>query len=210
MCEGPRPFIPVPNVFKVQLVYTLYSQRIENVFNVRSGGGVTAADADRIQGIFATWWNATARPQVSLSTSLVLMVLDALDAAVSLHREYTTGWTAVGSNGSAALPGGSTTCIKLATGTRGRSYRGRIYWPGLPGANVSAGLLTTAYRDALAAAVNTLRTNLAADVAGDKLVIVSYCSNKVWRAAGVATEVTSASAHTLVDSQRRRLIGRGL
>jgi hypothetical protein len=210
MCVGARPFIPVPNVFKVQLVYTLYSQRIENVFNVRSGGGLAVADADRIQTVFSTWWNTNARPQVSISTSLVLMVFDALDAAASLHKEYTTGWTAVGSNGSAALPGGSTTSIKLATGTRGRSYRGRIYWPGLPAANVTAGLISTAYRDALATAVNALRTSLAADVASDKLVVVSYCANGVWRTTGVATEITSASGHTLVDSQRRRLIGRGL
>lgn len=210
MCEGTRPFIPVAGVFKVQLIYSLFAQRIENVFNVRSGGGVLTADADRIEAVFANWWTTSMRNQVTSSASLVTIILDALDAASSLHKEYTSGWTAPGLMGGTPFPGGTTTSVKLATGIRGRSYRGRIYWPGLTVNQVTNGLLTTTARDAIATSVNLLRTSLAADVASDRLVVVSYCQDGAWLTNGVATEITSASAHLLVDSQRRRLIGRGL
>ena len=206
----PRPFIPVPNTFKVQLVYSLYNQRCENVLYVKSGAGLTNADADRIEGVFAAWWNNTYRALISSYCSLVLIVIDALDAITGLHREYTTGWTPTGSNATAALPGGTTTAIKHATGVRGRSFRGRSYVVGLATNDIASGLVITTKRDSLQAAFNTLRTNLAADAAGDQLVVVSFMENGVWRAQGLATPVVSSSAHQNVDSQRRRLIGRGL
>ena len=177
---------------------------------VKSGAGVTNADADRIEGVFASWWTNTYRANISSNCSLILIVLDALDAINGLHREYTTGWTVAGGNATVALPGGTTTAAKHATGVRGRSFRGRSYVVGLAQNDVASGLVVVARRDAIQAAFNTLRTNLAADAAGDQLVVVSFMENGVWRAQGVATPVVSSSAHQNVDSQRRRLIGRGL
>ena len=176
----------------------------------RAGAGVTNADADRIEGVFASWWTNTYRANISSNCSLILIVLDALDAINGLHREYTTGWTVAGGNATVALPGGTTTAVKHATGVRGRSFRGRSYVVGLAQNDVASGLVVVARRDAIQAAFNTLRTNLAADAAGDQLVVVSFMENGVWRAQGVATPVVSSSAHQNVDSQRRRLIGRGL
>lgn len=212
MCTGSHPFIPVPGVFKVQMVYTLHGQRIENVFNVKSGAGLTAADADRIEAVFATWWNGTVRLQQSNNVSLVLIVLDALDSASGLHREYTTGWTQAGAVATSVTSSGVTAAVKLATGLRGRSFRGRIYWPGISANWVTTltSQLTPAIATQIQTYVNTLRTALTGDAAGDKLVVVSYCHDHVWRTTGVATEVTSASTHLNLDSMRRRLPGRGL
>jgi hypothetical protein len=210
MCRGSHGFIPVAGVVKIQLIYTYNGQSIENVFNVISGGSLLLADLDRIEGVFASWWTATGRAQVPNNISLVKIVADALGGSAGLHKEYTSGFTGAGLLGATQLPGSCTTSVKLATGTRGRSFRGRIYWPGLIGADLNNGLLTTTRRDAIQAAVNTLRTSLTADGSNDQLAVVSYCVGGVWRGAGVATPVTSASAHLLVDSQRRRLIGRGL
>lgn len=205
-----RPFIQVPGVFKVQLVYSLYSQRIENVLNVKSGGSLLGADADRIETVFAAWWNASARAQVGPQCSLVLIVLDALDDASGLHREYTTGWSPAGTSTGTCYPNNVTSSVKLATGLRGRSFRGRMYWPGLTGNQITGLQLQSATQTAIQTAVNLLRTNLTSDSAGDKLVVVSYRTGGVWRASGVATEVTAATVHLNLDSQRRRLAGRGL
>jgi len=205
-----RPFIPVPGVFKVQLVMSYQGQRIENVFNVKSGAGLTVTDADRIEAVFANWWNTSMRLQVGATCTLVLIILDALDAAASLHKEYTTGWTAAGAIASTAMPGNVTSSVKLATGIRGRSFRGRFYWPALSSSQISGGQLLAATQTAIQTAANALRTSLAADAAADKLVVVSYMAGGVWRSAGVATEVTSCSAHANLDSMRRRLPGRGL
>jgi len=206
-----HPFIPVPGVFKVQLIYAKDGQKIENVFNVKSGAGLASADADRIFAVFVSWWNTNVRPTVASTVSLNLVVFDALDAAASLHKEYTSGWTPAGSSGNAALPNNCTKALKLATTTRGRSYRGRIYWPAMNSTLVVNSVLTSTYRDTLVTAANVLRTSLAADSAADKLVVVSYKNNGVWRTTGVATEVTAITAATLnMDNMRRRLPGRGL
>lgn len=206
-----RPFIPVPGVFKVQLIYGLYSQAIENVFNVRSGGGLLIADANRIEAVFANWWTTTGRAQVPVQLTLNKIIIDGLDSAAGLHQEYTSGWTAAGSGTSGVpMPGSVTTSIKLSTGLRGRSYRGRMYWPAIGINDVSNGLLATARRDAIVAAVNTLKTSLTSGSPSDSLVIVSYRTGGVWRVTGVATGVTAASGHVNIDSMRRRLVGRGL
>lgn len=205
-----RPFIPVAGVFRCQLVYSYQGQRIENVFNVRSGGGLVAVDADRIEAVLAAWWTATARAQCASTLSLVLIVLDALDVPAGLHKEYTSGWTAAGSNAGTAMPGNVTACVKLATGLRGRSYRGRWYWPAITSGMTNGGQLSSVSQLAIQSALNLLRTNLAAGSPADHLVVVSYMHDGVWRATGTVTDVTACTGHLNLDSQRRRLPGRGL
>lgn len=204
MCVGSRPFIPAPNAVRVQLIYTLFSQRIENVFHVRSGGGLAVADLDRIEGVFASWWTATGRMQVSNNASLVLIVLDALGVENDLHKEYSAGWTAAGGLAVASAPPQETLAVKLATALAGRSYRGRIYWPGLSATQITSGLISATYRDSVVAAVNTLKTNLAAG--GDALAVVSYCHDKAWRSVAAVTVVSGVSARTTMCQQRRRRV----
>lgn len=204
MCEGSRPFIPAPGTVRVQLIYTLFSQRIENVFHVLSGGGLLTADLDRIEGVFAAWWTATGRAQVPNNVSLVLIVLDALAVESGLHKEYSSGWTAAGSIGSPALAGQNTMAVKLATSFSGRSFRGRIFWPGLTVADQPAGLVSATRRDTIVAAVNTLRTNLS--TGGDTLAVVSYCHGGAWRTTATVTAITGVSAKTTIAQQKRRRV----
>lgn len=204
MCEGSRPFIPAASTMRVQLIYTLNSQRIENVFHVLSGGGLLVADLDRVEAVFATWWTTPGRAQVPNNVSLVLIVIDALNVESGLHKEYSSGWTVAGGLGSPALAGQNTMAVKLATSFSGRSFRGRIYWPGFTSADISAGLVTTARRDGVVAAVNTLRTSLAAG--GDTLAVVSYCHGGAWRAAATVTGITGVSAKTTLAQQKRRRV----
>lgn len=204
MCEGSRPFIPAPSTVRVQLIYTVFSQSIENVFHVKSGGGLLTADLDRIEAVFAAWWTNTARVQVPSQVSLVRIITDALNVESGLHKEYTTGWTAAGTLGGTTLPAQNTITVKLSTAFAGRSFRGRIYWPCLQTNDYNSGLISTTRRDAVVAAVNTLRTSLAAG--GDELAIVSYCHLKVWRDVAVVTPVTGVSSKTTITQQKRRRV----
>lgn len=188
----------------MQLIYSLFSQPIENVLHVLSGGGVLVADMDRIEGVIAAWWTATGRAKCSLNLSLVRIVADALNVENGLHKEYTTGWTATGNDAAASAPGQNTMAIKLATGFSGRSFRGRVFWPGIPANQIVSGLLTAGYRDGTVVAFNTLRTNLAAG--GDQLAVVSYCHDGAWRANAVVTPVTNVSAKTTLCQQKRRRV----
>jgi hypothetical protein len=204
MCEGSRPFIPAPGVVRLQLIYTLYSQRIENVFHILSGGGLLTPDLDRIEGVFAAWYTATGRFQVSNSASLVLIVADALNVESGLHKEYSSGWTAIGGVGTGAAPGQNTMAVKLATSFSGRSFRGRIFWPALATSDLSGGLIVTGRRDGVVAAINTLRASLTAG--GDNLCVTSYCHGGAWRTTAVSTIVTGVSAKTTICQQKRRRV----
>lgn len=204
MCVGVHGFIAAPGTVRVQLIYTLYSQRIENVFHVQSGGGLLTADLDRIEAVFATWWTGTGRVQACAQVSLVLIVADALNVESGLHKEYSTGWTAVGSAAGTASPGQNALTVKLGTALAGRSYRGRIYWAGLPQSDMVSGLWTTARRDAVVTVISSLRTALAAG--GDTLAVVSYCHLGAWRATAAITPVTSVSSKTTVTQQKRRRV----
>lgn len=204
MCEGAHAFIPVPATVRVQLIYTLNSQRMENVFHVISGGGMLVADLDRIEAVFAAWWTATGRNQVNNNVSLVLMVLDALNVESGLHKEYTSGWTVAGALATGLCVGQNALTVKLSTAFSGRSFRGRIFWTGIGANDIVSGLVTAARRDATVTAIGTLRTNLTAG--GDTLAVVSYCHLGAWRATGVATAVSGQSAKTTLTQQKRRRV----
>lgn len=116
------------------------------------------------------------------------------------------------------IPASGTCCIKKATASRGRSYRGRMYMPGIPQSALVSG-------DA-----NTLNSTFISNLLGDTIaflasiaishpeltpVVVSKFSGidsdgkPIPRAAGVKTPVTVYTINNQMDSQRRRLTGRG-
>lgn len=125
---------------------------------------------------------------------------------------YIRSYTAVvGRLAAESLPPQCCSVLSLRTALKGRSYRGRIYLPGLPETYDTAGALTaTAVTD-----IGTIITNLLgvfgpAGTNGDwRLGVISRYLNKVKRAVPVITQVTSASLDAYVMSQRRRVAGVG-
>lgn len=111
----------------------------------------------------------------------------------------------------AAMPTQNSLAIKRETGAVGRSYRGRVYWPIWNGAMLAS-------QDAVSAAVATGAANaLAAFQAAVEggtypctMVLVSFQTAGAPNNPGIATPVTGWSYTDLnIDSQRRRLVGRG-
>lgn len=101
--------------------------------------------------------------------------------------------------------------LSLRTDLKGRSYRGRVYLPGISELDVdmksfNAGAIT---------AFSTIATQLLAvfGPAGSdtqwRLAVISRWNNKVKRATPVATQVTSIAVDTIPFSQRRRVFGVG-
>ncbi len=115
------------------------------------------------------------------------------------------------SGGGDTLPSDVCIAVKKGTGNLGRSGRGRWYWP----LGVASALV---HPDEVAAAqITTIETALQDFQAGVETItgtplmgIVSYRHGGVARAAGLFQHITSWSvADAFVDSQRRRLLGRG-
>ena len=211
------PFVPVPRTAEVEAVYLLDGQIVENTYYFRNAGTPVLSDlvalADEINSAIRT----SLLPSLASALQLIRVVATLLDAVDSLVYVSTTSLPASGGSADEVMPSNVAACISLRTSHRGRSFRGRNYVTGLPNGFVAgnvitpplAGAITTAYTAILAAPVD----------AGWEPVVVSRYSGftivdgrkvPTPREEGIATPITSHFlTDNTVDSQRRRLPGRG-
>lgn len=201
-------FIPVPNVASVELIFDIFGQRCENVFHVKLSSSWTAADMAEAGSIFVDWFSAHGKQLMHSDCSLAKIVIRDLTSQNGLAAEYTTGLPIAGTiTGSETMPLNVAACVSFGTNNRGRSYRGRTYQTGLTIAATNNNNLQTSYRNALVSAYGALITAVSGMPAA--LVVVSRYTNKAPRTAGIGTTITSVSVDPNIDSQRRRLTGRG-
>lgn len=201
-------FIPVPGVIETRIRGTLDGQQVENT-------------------MYWTDLTLPGEPRVGLCASavrdcLTLYWLAHLPAAYEAREVYAidlssaTGSTATapfpsGSNGERAgeaLPNNCSFVISFRTALRGRSFRGRIYWPGLDASSVTGNEVTETYAGQILLAVGATRSALFLD--DFQHTVVSRYSGGAPRAVGLPSIVTEILyVDRFVDSQRRRLPGRG-
>ena len=194
------------------MIYTIGSQRAENVYYIRKtgGGAYTAAQITPAADVFYFWELNTARLQRHNSVSLVMIRATAMDGPGSPAFEYAT--PLAGTAGGIVLPAVASVAIKHASGLSGRSFRGRSYWIGLSTSHLSnADTIIQGSANTFAAIYNTLRTSLA--TAGHQLCVASLYSGvtivngykrAVPRAQGVLTPISSSTCGTGIDTQRHR------
>lgn len=203
------PFVPATNVVSAQMVYTQQGQFVENVYHVQFPAAPTPSTMNTVAAAFVSWFNVTQKTTVNVNVNLVKVLMTDLSSVNAGGVEYTTGLPIAGASAGTESPMNVTVAIKFLTGFRGRSYRGRIYHVGLvegsySGSTLGAGSLTT-----LKTTYDTLRTNIAGLAGGYGLVVLSRRENKNWRINAVATLITAVDVDATLDSQRRRLPGRG-
>lgn len=206
-----RPFIPAPGVAQVEMVYTLFSQTCENVFHVDTGTGasVPAATLTAIGNQFSVWHRDSGRSvQSNFSQLTLIRVRDLTVQAGDVVELSQVPADHVGELTEKALPGNVTVAVKWSTGLGGRSFRGRTYHIGLTEHQVDLNALTLDAQTAVQTAYANLLVAVNG-VAGRQMVVVSYAHNKFWRDAALSTPITRATVNIDVDSQRRRLNGRG-
>lgn len=204
----PVPFIPAPNCARVQMVFTLDQQRVMMVFNVQHTVPLTLVLRTNLNTAFHQFWTGGLKAQCPPTLALVEITTTNLDAANSPSTTEIVSPPEVGTGGGNALPGGSALVITHRTALRGRNYRGRSYMPGISNSHqvtpnvLGAGSITVFVNAffALIAAVQAV---------GPVWVVLSKYLNKVPRGQALATPVTAVSADQFLDSQRRRLTGRG-
>lgn|SRR5690348_8917302 len=202
MCTGSHPYIPVENVAQVNLVLSMSGEVAENVFHVHQAGAFAPADLANIANLFHGWWGNKIGPLVTAACSLV--EIRVVDLTTQTSGAYDTGVTGMSGTASGeALPNNVAALISWGTANRGKSFRGRTYIGGLASTDFTQNQLNDAAQSALADAGNSLKTSV--DDGGYELGIVSYCSNKVWRTAGIFTPVVSLTAEKKLRSQRRRM-----
>jgi len=207
-----RPFIPAPNCVSIELIYYSFVVVLENVLHVKLAAPATLANLQAIRAIVDNWDSTNWVNRRPAGVSLARIRTKGLDTNSSPTEDYPLATLRPGSQGNPTFPLNVTFCIKLGTGIIGRSYRGRLYTPGVYANNaVNVNTMAAAEAALIVASLGTLKTALAAGTPSSVLSVLSYRHNFAWRTTAVATPVTTISYTDLaLDSQRRRLNGRGI
>lgn len=208
LCTSPRPaYIPLPEGAQVVVSYTEFGSVFENVLYFTKAGGWDAAAlqdlADSVQVNFAANMGGV------VSSDASLIHVRAIDVSSAIGPVADNSAASAGLRVNPGLPGNVTLAIKFTTALRGRSYRGRMYLVGLSEDMVLGQAVDAAVLPDILLGVQSWIEAVEAD-SGGVHVVASYCQLSEWLVAAVATPVTGYSSDGFIDSQRRRLAGRGI
>lgn len=201
-------FVPFTDVAKTELVYSMENQIMENVLYYYFSFGWSVPNMTGFAGTLQTLWDTQMKARVTAQISLVKIIMTDLTTESSPKVEHAVSPAIAGTAAGDALPANCAAEITLVTGLRGRSYRGRIYIPGVPDTSATASSWNAGFITSLSGAFANFIT-VTYGAGGAKLVVASRVHNGAVRAAGVASDVLSVTVSPYICSQRRRLPGRG-
>ena|SRR6267378_3168258 len=213
------PFVPVPNTVEIEAVYSQDGQIMENTMYFQFPSAPTLAQITALADDVRVAIHDNLLPLLSTTIQLLRVIGTLLDVADGLQFISTTGLPAAGSDSSAPVPSDVSFAISLRTGRRGRSFRGRNYLAGLHRDSLGSSIntITTAFANAAVAAYTDIAA--AGSDAGFVMGVVSRFSGftivagkkvPTPRVTGIFTPITTIEVTDFtVDSQRRRLPGRG-
>ena len=203
------PFVPVADTIQLELRHLLDNQQVENVLYFRNDNGAWGdQEAATFAQTIGAWY--TAGPLAQLSNALTWREVYITDLSSVNGFQVTVPLVppTPGGVNDEPMSNNVAVCVSFRTANRGRSFRGRNYLAGIPVGAVAGNNLTTAFVNAINDAYGDLQGIVGA--VGVTWVVVSRISLGLPRAQGVATPVQAAFlTDTTVDSQRRRLPGRG-
>jgi hypothetical protein len=200
-------FQAAPKSAMVQLVMVEQGQRVENVFHVSAPTDFDVPMLSLIPPEIKSWWAAQGHLARSTEVAPTLIIVTALHSvgAPAIEVDWSDGVT--GADVAQALPMNVTVAVSLHTGIRGRSFNGRLYHIGLTAAMV----VDSQLQEVMKPIILSQYQNLVSRLAGleTPMSILSRVSGKALRATAIATVVTTVTLDGTLDSQRRRLPGRG-
>lgn len=205
-------YIPCPNVTQVEVRGSLDSQPVENVlYFLKKAPPVVPSDVNALAIRVGQWWIAEALPW--LPTNYVFREIYATDLSTAVSSASTVpGNNNAGTrpSGAGVMPNSNTICISFRTASRGRSARGRNYWPGLSRSDVTGNTVSVFLQEGVVAVYEALLALVADDTIPWYWVVLSRYSNNAPRPQGLSNIITNVLiVDATIDSQRRRLPGRG-
>lgn len=202
----PRP--PTANTAEVTMTFLQDGQYLINKHHFLNDAGWDEGSLNNLGTAVREWWNTEVRPFVAPQVSLVEIEVVDLTAGSNQGITVQTGLPIAGGSTVAALPNNVTLAIKKGTGLVGRSFRGRTYHIGLTETDVTNNTVIPGQVTNLRDAYDALRQPLGVAIPVN-LCVLSEVSGGVQRDNGICTIVTGIGVDPVVDSQRRRLPGRG-
>lgn len=203
------PFVPAPNIVQVEIRMRLDGQNIENRIMVDALAPVTPAIVSTIANGVGDWVKDHLAPQLPDAISFREVYAKDLSAVDGYEATFDLS-EVTGAVIGVPLPNHVTICASLRTGSVGRSARGRLYWPVLTEDQVTNNTVNGPTLSNIRTTLMALREVITTDLMMS-WVVVSYRHNNAPRPGGPVYYVISNVVFTddTVDSQRRRLPGRG-
>jgi hypothetical protein len=209
MPTGKMPPIDLPGGLRVEMMFTYLDQKVENVYHLMNNlPNPGAEQLHLVANTFKNWWITELKPITNTQLTLRQVVCRELTPTGIAVLE-TDGLPVTGERQEQALPGGTTVAVHWGTGRRGRSYNGRTYHLGLAANQVIGNQVTPAALPVIQAAYDALRTALDNALVGVEFSVLSVQTAKEWRVPPIMTPITGVAVDPDLDSQRRRLAGRG-
>jgi hypothetical protein len=189
--------------------YSSFGQTIENVFYFERGVDYDADSCADLALAIKDSYDTNFRPIHPTELTLIDITVTAQHVESGPNSNLPVG--EAGTSGSAGFETtGNTFVIKFGTGSSGRSFRGRMYWPHLVNSWVSNNQIDNTTALSLATAAESFFDDIET-ATGDRHAIVSYQHDCEWRTLATVTDVVNYTYTDLnLDSQRRRLSGRGI
>lgn len=187
------------------------SQRCELTLGFGRSAAWTAANLQTIADHCATWWNTALKPLLGGNLQLTEVYARSLESDSAPTYTSTLYSTTLGTaSGTAYIPQNCAFVVTFRTAQRGRANRGRNYFPVCLQTQLgNAGIINTTFRDSLLTAYRRLLPGGASDPTPAYWVVISRQLNGVVGGRKVPI-IAVASVDDYIDSQRRRLRGRGL
>lgn len=202
-------FVAAPNIIEVHFRGTFDGERVENRIHVNALTEPTTAICQSVAAAAGAWWDAEAQPYAASNVYLREVYCKSLHEANAAEGTYVFTPAAQGAATGDSLPNNVALALSLRTGLTGRSARGRWFWYGFVEGQVDASRVNPTTVGILQGAMTQLLTDISA--LGYQWSIVSFRTNNAPRVGGpVYFPVTDiVIVDSVVDSQRRRLPGRG-
>lgn len=203
-------FIPAPNIVQCEIRGILDGQHVENRIYVNVLHAPTIADLNALAGALSGAVSVNWVPLMSGNWRCSEFFLRSMQTINDIQATYPQpSGSFTGTHGSPQLPNNVTLCVSLRSNFAGRSARGRLYWQCLSEDQVVSNNVDLAVVNQITSAVLALKVNIAA--LGFVWSVVSFRSGNIVRPGGpVYFPVNDVIVvDTVIDSQRRRLPGRG-
>lgn len=217
------PFIPAVNTAQAKINQRLHGQTVQNVWYFKNETGWSSAELTALANLLITWWNDHLADNLHADMTLVSVLArdmtEADAAGVEIQAPPASGGNLLSSGG---MPGNVALAVKFKSGLTGKNRNGRTYLAGFSEENVNGNTITDVRRDGILVAMGQMRDAVLA--AGYEPVVASFydgtelvdlpngetVKKPTPRATALLTSIEQYTADTNLDSQRRRLAGRGV
>lgn len=206
------PFIPAPQVVEVELRYDFVDQQCENTLYFKHDTLFTADQMRVLATAMETWWESSLSGYMHTAVALNSIKVSSLSSADAEAVIVTPTASIHGGDSAEALPFNASWAVKFTTDHRGRSARGRNYMVGLTrGSRETSNVVTTGYANGVVTSYTALLAGGETLPEGWTWVVLSRFAGNAPRTAGVTYPITGVGyTDRIIDSQRRRLPGRGV